>query len=392
MHPEFHRRRAAASTPNHGQNPAAPPEGVPNASVPLAPPDAQPPKLKVPEPVARKAGFAIVGLGQLALEEVMPAFGERRLARPVALVSGHPGKARQVAGVHGIDEAAIYDYRTFDRIADDPAIDAVYIILPNSMHAEFTIRALDAGKHVLCEKPMAVTAAEAERMIAAAKQAERKLMIAYRLHYEPLNRKVMELCAHQTYGAIKTFSSSNCQNTQAPNIRLSRDLGGGPVGDIGIYSINAARYCVGEEPVEVTAMAHQPADDPRFREVPESVAYTLRFPSGVVAHCDCSFGATVSRRYRVTCEKGFIDMDPAFAYTGLELSVQEGEEAQGTARRSRIHLEQVNHFAAEMDHFADCILNGREPKTPGEEGLADMRVLEAIYEAMRTGGRVRVKT
>jgi predicted dehydrogenase len=354
------------------------------APVPLAPPEAQPPDLKVPEAVARKAGWAVVGLGQLALEEVMPAFRECQLSRPVALVSGHPEKARKVADAYGLEPQNIYAYDNFDRLADNPAVDVVYIILPNSLHADYTIRALKAGKHVLCEKPMAVTVAECEQMIAAAQQADRKLMIAYRLHYEPLNRKVIELCAEKALGPVKTFSSSNGQNVTAPNIRLSATLGGGPVGDIGIYSINAARYCMGEEPVEVTAVAHQPKDDPRFREVPESVAFTLRFPSGVLAQCDCSFGTAPSRRYRVHCAEGFIDMDPAFDYRGLRLSLKQGDE------KAELLIGQVNHFAAEMDHFSDCVLNGKDPRTPGEEGLADMRVIAAIEEAARTRRAVRV--
>ena len=212
----------------------APSSGAP--PVPLAPPDQQPPNLKVPEPVTRKAGWAIVGLGQLALEEIMPAFRECRLSQPTALVSGHAEKAHKVADLYGIQHTSIYDYENYDRLADSPAVDAVYASLPNSMHAEYTIRALKAGKHVLCEKPMAVTVEECERMIAAAQEAGRKLMIAYRLHYEPFNRKAMELCAQKAFGPIKTLSSSNCQNTTAPNIRLSADLGGGPVGDVGIYS------------------------------------------------------------------------------------------------------------------------------------------------------------
>jgi len=238
---------------------------------------------------------------------------------------------------------------------------------------------------------MAVTPAECQRMIAAARDAGRKLMIAYRLHYEPLNRKVMELCAEGALGPIRTFSSSNCQDVQAPNIRLSRETGGGPVGDVGIYSINAARYCTREEPVEVTAMAHQPADDPRFREVPQSVAFTLRFPSGALAHGDCSFGTTVSRRYRVHGPKGYIEMDPAFAYNGLRLVMKRGLEEKGDAQKAELPIPQVNHFAAEMDHFSDCVLNGNDPLTPGEEGLADMRVVAAIEEAVRTGQRVQVR-
>lgn len=223
--------------------------------VPLAPPDRQPPKLNVPEPAQRKVGWAVVGLGELALGEVMPAFHEAKLSQPVALVSGHPYKARKVAEAYGISADAIYDYESFDRIVQDKRVEIIYIILPNSMHAEFTIRGLKAGKHVLCEKPMAASVEDCERMIAAQKETGKKLMVAYRLHYEPFNQKVMAFCQKKTYGAVKTFSASNCQNVEAPNIRLSTKLGGGPVGDVGVYCINAARYVIGEEPLEIAAFS-----------------------------------------------------------------------------------------------------------------------------------------
>jgi predicted dehydrogenase len=375
----------AAAAP---KNAAAPDAGD---AVPLAPPDKQPENLKVPERNARKAGWAIVGLGELALSEIMPAFAGCELSQPVSLVSGHPDKARKVAGAYGMNPEAIYNYESFDRMAENKEIDVVYIVLPNSMHAEFTIRALQAGKHVLCEKPMSVKVEEAQKMIEVAKQANRKLGVGYRLHSEPLNRKVMELCAQQAFGKIKTFESSNCQNVKAPNIRLSGPLGGGPVGDVGVYSINAARYVIGEEPVEVTAMAHQPNDDPRFREVPESVTFTLRYPSGVLAHCDCSFGSSESRRYRVHCANGWIEMDPAFSYRGLRLRTKEGE-AKGPkeAKLAELMLEQVNHFTAEMDHFSDCVLNDASLRTPGEMGLADMKIIAAIDEAARTGKTMKL--
>jgi predicted dehydrogenase len=373
----------AQDAPAQGAGPGA---GQP---IPLAPPDRQPPDLKIPE-AKRKVGFAVVGLGELALSEIMPAFGQARMATPVALVSGHEDKARKVAAAYGVDADAIYDYDEFDEIADNEDIEAVYIVLPNHMHAEYTIRALRAGKHVLCEKPMAPTVEECERMIAVAQETGRKLMIAYRLHYEPMNRKVMELCGRKEFGAVKTYSSSNCQDQKAPNIRLSKATAGGPLGDVGIYSINAARYVTGEEPVEVTAFANQPKDDPRFREVPESVVYTMRFPSGALAHCDCSFGAATDRRYTVHCAKGTIAMNPAFSYSGLRLRVKQGEEAKGDARDQELLLEPVNQFAAEMDHFAQCVVEDRQPATPGEEGLADMRVITALYEAIRTGGTVKV--
>lgn len=364
--------------------------GSKSTSTPLAPPDRQPADLKVPSPVERKAGWAIVGLGQLALEEVMPAFGSCKLAEPVALVSGHPEKAQRVAKVHKIEPEAIYNYKNFDEIAKNPKIDIVYNILPNSMHAEYTIRALKAGKHVLCEKPMAVSVEEAERMIAAANEANRMLMIAYRLHYEPFNQKVIELCQQKKLGAVKTFSAFNCQNVEAPNIRLSKTLGGGPVGDVGVYCINAARYVTGEEPDRVSASAHQPINDPRFAEVPESVAFTLSFPSGVQATCHCSFGTAESRNYRVNCSEGFIDLDSAFAYKGQSLRVKTDGRKSGPASDARILIEPVDHFAAEMDHFSDAVLNGKACLTPGEMGLADMKIVEAITKAVVSGKAERI--
>lgn len=352
---------------------------------PLAPPDKQPEDLKLPEAPQRKIGWAVVGLGQLALEEVMPAFAEARLSKPVALVSGHPDKAKKVAAAYGVNPKAIYNYDNYDKMVDDPNIEVIYIILPNSMHAEFTIRGLKAGKHVLCEKPMAINSAECEKMIAASREAKRKLMIAYRLHYEPMNRKVMELCREKKFGAIQSISSSNCQQVKAPNIRLSKKLAGGPLGDIGIYSINATRYITGQEPTEVTAVSHQPKDDFRFREVPSGLAFTLRFPDGTLACCDCSFSSAVSRRYRVHCASGVIEMDPAFSYNGLRLFT----ESKGN--REELRIREVNQFAAEMDHFSSCILNDRNPRTPGAEGLADMRIIEAIEEAARSGKTTKVK-
>jgi predicted dehydrogenase len=350
----------------------------------LAPPDRQPPNLTLPEPVDRKIGYAIVGLGKLAVEEVLPAFQQAKFAKPVALVSGHRDKAEHLAKVYGIERRNLYSYEDYGRMAENEQIEAVYIILPNSMHAEYTIRALRGGKHVLCEKPMAVTVAECEQMLAAAEEARRKLMIAYRLHYEPFNQQVMELCQQGTIGTIKTFSSSNSQSVEAPNIRLSHALGGGPVSDVGIYSINAARYVIGEEPVAVSAFAHHPPDDARFREVPESVVYILRYPSGVLAHCECGFGHARSDRYRAVGDKGWIELDPAFAYHGQELTVYE----EGSKRT--LEVQAVNHFAAEMDHFAECLLENQTPRTPGEMGLADVRIVQAIYEAAETGRVVAI--
>lgn len=356
--------------------------------VPLAPPDKQPENLKIEEEPKQQTGWAIVGLGELALGEILPAFKDCHFAKPVALVSGHQEKARKVAKLYHIEEDSIYNYENFGEIAADADIHIVYIALPNSMHAEFAIRALQAGKHVFCEKPMAVSVEEGIAMQNAADEANRMLGIAYRLHYEPMNRLVMKWCKQKKFGPVKVFNSSNCQNVTAPNIRLSRELGGGPVGDVGIYSINAARYVIGEEPVEVTAFANQPEDDPRFEEVPESVSFILRYPSGALAVCDCSFGTMESRRYRVECSEGHIEMDPAFSYRGLKLTT--AEKSDGRSEKSDLGLDEINQFAAEMDAFSKSVLQGSTIRTSGAMGIADLQIIAAIDEAIKTRTSVHV--
>src|SRR6185436_8812020 len=189
----------------------------------------------------------------------------------------------------------------YDSIKDNKEIDIVYNILPDSMHAEYTIRALNAGKHVLCEKPMCRSVKEAEAMIAAAKKNDRKLMIAYRVHYEPYNQRAMEMARNNEFGALRIFAADNYQNTQVPNIRLSKETGTGPLGDVGVYCINAARFITGEMPIEVTGQAYQPKDEPRFADFPASYVFTMKFPSGVLAHVSCGFNGAGSKRYRVAC-------------------------------------------------------------------------------------------
>src|SRR4051812_36263896 len=220
------------------------------------------------QPADRKVGYAIVGLGELSLSQILPAFAKSKWCKPTALVSGHADKAKKAASQFGVDSKRIFNYDNFDeQLKNAQDVDVVYIVLPNSMHAEYTIRALRAGKHVLCEKPMSVTVDEAEKMCAAAKEAGKKLMIAYRLHYEPFNRRAIEMARKKEFGPIKVFESINYQNVRAPNIRLQKSTGGGPLGDVGVYCINAMRYITGEEPTEVTGMHYQPKDDDRFKEV-----------------------------------------------------------------------------------------------------------------------------
>ncbi len=338
-----------------------------------------------PLPVNERVGFAVVGLGRLALEEVLPAFGEAKKSRLVALVSGTPDKAARVAAEYAVRPEAVYDYAGFDRIRDNPEIKVVYVILPNAMHKEYTIRAAQAGKDVLCEKPMSVSSADAQVMVDACRAAQRKLMIAYRCQYEPYNREVLRMVREKTFGPARFIDAVNLQNQgDGTQWRFNRALaGGGSLPDVGLYCLNAARFLTGEEPVEVIARTTSPPGDPRYAEVEETVNFMLRFPSGVVANCATSYGMHESRLLRVHTPAGAISLDGAFAYDDKRLRVAHRDDRAESVDERR--LPKQNQFALEMDHMADCVMANRQPHTPGEEGVQDHRVMEAIYQSAASG-------
>ena len=343
-------------------------------------------KILIPGPPQPKVGYAIVGLGKLALGEVLPAFVETLRCAPTALVSGDADKARAVAQHYNIPTQHIYDYKNFDKIKDNPHVDAVFIILPNAMHAEYTVRAAAAGKHVLCEKPMATTVSDCDRMIAACKSNNKKLMIAYRVHYEPFNQKMIEWSRQKKYGPIQFITADALLDIGGtPQWRLDPALsGGGSLVDIGIYALNATRYLTGEEPSEVAATYANFAGDNRFKHLEGGIAFQLGFPSGAVANCTSSYGSAKINRYTVVGAKGWYGLDPATSYRDQVLKHGHDEVVE------ELHLKPVNHFAAEMEHFADCIQNDKQPLTPGEEGRQDVKLMQLIYEAARSRTVVRV--
>jgi glucose-fructose oxidoreductase len=301
-------------------------------------------------------------------------------------VSGTPDKRAHLAQLHAIGDEHLYSYDDYDRMVDDPAIDVVYVCLPNSMHPEYTIRALQAGKHVLCEKPMANTPAECEAMIAAAREAGRKLMIAYRLRYEPYNQALIELARDsEAMGPTRIVEAGAGFPIGDPGQwRLRKAMaGGGSLMDIGIYALNATRYLTGEEPVEVEAQLHSTPGDPRFAEVEENINFQLRFPSGILANCISSYGVGINH-FDVYKPGGSAGLSPALSYGGLRMHVRRGGSVEERPQRV------VDHFGAEIDHFSGCIADGSEPLTPGEEGLRDLRIMMAIYEAAREGRPVRL--
>jgi glucose-fructose oxidoreductase len=336
----------------------------------------------------RKVGYAIVGLGSYALRTIMPQFKNCELSRLTALVSGDPEKLPRVGAEYGVPERSLYSYQTFDRIRDNPDVDVVYVILPNSMHAEYTIRAAKAGKHVLCEKPMAISSAECEAMIAACRSAGRKLMIGYRSHFEPHNIHAMDLARKAAVGPSRFVQSEHGFPIGDPTQwRLKRALaGGGSMMDIGIYSVQALRYMTGEEPVSVTARESTNRQDPRFREVEDRIDWTFLFPSGVVGHGFSSYSSG-HNRIRLTGESGWIDLEPATSYSGqrMRVSVRGDDEAVTPPKGPA-----ANQFVGQLDHMAECVVTGSEPIVGGEEGLRDLRLIEAIYRSAREGRTIAV--
>ena len=267
-----------------------------------------------PDPQTKRMGVAVVGLGHLALEQILPGFGQAKHVRLTAVVSGEPEKARTVAGQHGVAAKSIYDYKSFDRIKDNPEVDIVYIVLPNSMHAEYTIRAANAGKHVLCEKPMAVSAAECQQMIEACHRAGRQLMIAYRMQYNSVHRELIGMVRNKQFGETRLVSAVNGQN-DAPNgqwRQIKTLAGGGSLPDVGLYCLNAFRYLTGEEPEEVTGQISQPKHDPRFREIEDICSFTLRFPSGILASGSSAYSLLENRHLRIMAADGWLWRRPGF--------------------------------------------------------------------------------
>jgi len=327
----------------------------------------------------RSIGWCIVGLGRISMGHFMPGIKEGNTGRIVALVSGHRPKAQQQAAMYGVSDNAIYSYEDYDRIADNKEIDAVYIALPNGMHAEYTIRAAKAGKNVLCEKPMATSVADSQAMIDACRTAGKKLMIAYRCQYSPIQLKAIQMIRSGQLGSVQAIESSFGFNIRAGEWRLNRKLsGGGPLMDVGIYSLNACRYLTGEEPGDIHANSSVIDHDGRFTEVEENVGWTMKFPSGIVASCNTTYGGNMNGFYRVHGSKGMIEMAPAFSYEGNHLHADLNGGQQ-------VDMPETEHdpdqFKTEADYFADCIWNNKEPKSDGEEGLRDMKYMSQIYQA-----------
>jgi predicted dehydrogenase len=342
------------------------------------------------DPPDARIGFAILGLGRLATEQIMPAFGRVKHAKLAAFISGSPDKARVLAAQYGLPENKIYGYDDFDRIRDDKSIQAVYVVTPNALHHEQVLKCAAAGKHVLCEKPMSATAAEAQGMVDACAKANRKLMVAYRMQYEPHCREVIRMVRSGEAGKIKALTMFNGQNMGDPaQWRLRRVLaGGGAMYDIGVYCLNSSRFVLGEEPIEINARIYTTPGDPRFKDVEESVYWTMLFPSGVMATCSTSYAMHNTKIFSVQSDIAVLHLEQAFSYSGLRL--YEDRSISGKGIIAELRIGDTDHFALELDHLALCIRNDVKPRTPGEEGLQDMKLIEAVYQSAASGQTVKL--
>ena len=324
----------------------------------------------------RRIRYAVVGLGHIAQVAVLPAFAHaRRNSELVAVVSGDRTKRRELGKRYHLDQTFTYD--EFDDCLK--VVDAVYIALPNSMHAEYTIRAARAGVHVLCEKPMAVTVDECRRMIAACRKAGTKLMIAYRLHFETLNLAAIDLARRGDLGDLKYFNSSFSMIVRRGDIRTKKAYGGGTLYDIGVYCINAARNIFGAEPTQVSAMSIN-SGLAALAEIDETTAATLRFGNERLATFITSFHAGDVAAYRIVGTKGSLHADPVYEYAeGLEYTVSRD------GRETRKAVGKRDQFGPELVYFSDCILNDRQPEPSGEEGMQDVRIVQALYKSAKSG-------
>jgi predicted dehydrogenase len=330
----------------------------------------------------RKLGFALVGLGGLATNQIAPALGRTRFCRLVGVVTGTPAKAGRWKARYGLADDAVYDYATMDRMARNPDIDVVYVVTPNALHAQHTIAAARAGKHVLCEKPMEVSPEKCETMIAECQRAHRQLAIAYRCRFEPHHRECVRLARERVFGPLRLVEAGFGFRIGDPGQwRLDpARSGGGPLMDVGIYALQTARMLTGEEPAAVSAVESK-TDPAKFRGVEESLAFQLTFPGGVIASCTTTFNAAGPNAFTAVAERGSFGLNPAYGYAGLRGWRSDGRD---------LRFDPVDQFATEMDAFAQCILSGTATPVPGEEGLRDVRILMATYQAARTGVTVRL--
>ena len=329
----------------------------------------------------KKLGVALVGLGNYSTHQLGPALRQTQHCYLAGIVTGTPEKERRWMQEYGIPKKNVYTYQTFDQIADNPDIDIVYVVLPNFMHAEYSIRAAQAGKHVICEKPLAMNVAEADRMIQACQDHHVLLSVGYRLYFEPHHRALQRLAQEQAFGPLKVVETSfGFPRPDSSSWRLDKKIGGGgAIMDLGVYAIQGARRTVGQDPVSVTAQAFT-FDKEHFVDIYETVFWQFEFPGGVVSQSSTTYSSYVDRLY-VAGEGGWGRLEPAFNATGAG-----GETHEGPLSLASPEYQQV----AQMDEFAQSIRQQTTPLASGQEGRKDLVLIEAILRAAETGKKVPI--
>lgn len=333
------------------------------------------------QPAPKKLGVALVGLGNYATKQLAPALLETHHCYLAGIVTGSPEKAKTWASAYNIPAKNIYNYQTFDQIRNNPDIDIIYIVLPNFLHAEYTIRAAQAGKHVICEKPMAMNTTEARQMIMACEKAGVYLSVGYRLYFEPHHLEMRRLVADSTFGQVKVIESALGFTVPGPNSwRLDKKIGGGgAIMDLGIYAIQGARRTLNLDPINVTAQAFT-FDKEHFKDVHEMVSWQFEFPGGTIADCRTTYSSYIDRLY-VTGERGWAKLEPSFNATGAQ-----GITSQGPMNVSSPTYQQI----AQMDAFVQSIRTKTKPEPSGEEGWKDMKLIGAILQAAETGRKIQL--
>ncbi|WP_338869469.1 Gfo/Idh/MocA family oxidoreductase [Spirosoma sp. SC4-14] len=342
---------------------------------------AKPSGLLAEQPAPKKLGVALVGLGNYATNQLAPALLETQNCYLAGIVTGTPEKAKSWMEKYTIPAKNSYSYQTFDQIRNNPDIDIIYVVLPNFLHAEYTIRAAQAGKHVICEKPMAMNAEEARQMITACNKAGVQLSVGYRLYFEPHHLEMRRLATENAFGHVKVIESALGFTVPGPNSwRLDKKIGGGgAIMDLGVYAIQGARRTLNLDPVSVTAQAFT-FDKVHFKDVHEMVFWQFEFPGGTIADCRTTYSSYIDRLY-ATGERGWFKLEPAYNATGAQ-----GITSKGAMDVASPRFQQI----AQMDAFVESIRDNTKPLASGEEGWKDMKLIGAILQAVDTGRKVTI--
>lgn len=322
-----------------------------------------------------------MGLGYYSTHQLAPALQQTEHCRLAGIVTGTPEKIPVWKKKYGIPDENIYSYNNYDSIISNPEIDVIYIVLPNHLHAEYSIRGFRAGKHVICEKPMALSVNECDAMLVAAEKANKNLSIGYRLHFDTYNLELIRLVQEKVYGEIKSIDTAFCITPQKGEWRLDKKIaGGGPLMDVGIYCLQAVCYVTGQSPVAVTAQSFPVSDVEKFKDIEEIITWQMEMPGGLLATCKTSYSEQ-SGFLKVITENGWLKLDPAFNYDGLQLHSPDGRS---------LALPPFSQQVRQLDGIALAIKNNQSSIVPGSMGRRDMKIIAAVYEAMQSGKRVEI--